>query len=129
MHNFTITGRLAKKPELITGDNYSKVHLNVASDKTVKNGDSFEKGTAWNSVTVFGKQAENCAKWLEKGQHVELEGDIENVKSNKMDADGKPIYSTYLTARKVHFGPKATSSGNREATQNAPKEDLDSIPF
>lgn len=118
MNNFTITGRLARKPELLTGENYVKVHLNVGSNKTVKNGDKFENGTAWNSVTVFGKQAENCAKFLDKGQWVELEGEIENVK--KDDA-----YFTYLTARKVHFGPKATGSNAGKGQ----KEDPDSIPF
>lgn len=125
MNNFTVTGRLARKPELISGENYVKVHLNVGSDKTVKKGDTYEKGTAWNSVTVFGRQAENCAQYLEKGQWVELEGDLENVKTNKTTSEGKPVFETYLTARKVHFGPKATGSNNTQA----PKENLDSIPF
>lgn len=125
MHNFTITGRLARKPELISGENYVKVHLNVGSDETVKKGDTFEKGTAWNSVTVFGKQAENCAKYLEKGQWVELEGELKDVKTKRVDSEGKPIYETYRTARKVHFGAKASGQGASQAE----KEDLDSIPF
>jgi len=117
MNKFIITGRISKKPELLSGENYNKVHLNVACDKTVKNGDNYEKSTAWNSVTVFGKAAENCAKYLEKGQHVICEGTIENVKKDDS-------YVTYLTASKVEFGAKAASSNNQE-----PKEDPNNIPF
>lgn len=118
MHKFIISGRVSKKPELIKGDNYEKVHLNIGSDKSVKKGDSWERGTAWNSVTVFGKQAANCARYLEKGQHVTVEGTIENVKK-------EDTFQTYLTAREVEFGPKAAKSG----AAKAPEADLDSIPF
>ena len=119
MNKFIIAGRVAKKPELLSGDNYVKVHLNIASDKRVKNGDNWEKGTAWNSVTVFGKAAENCAKFLEKGQYVTVEGTVETVKKE----DG--TFPVYLTSHNVEFGPKAAGASSNQA----PKEDLDSIAF
>ena len=117
MNKFVITGRLGKKPELYNGDGYAKVNLNVASDKRVKNGDNWEKGTSWNSVTLFGKKAEVAAKYLEKGQHVTLEGVIETVKKDD-------TYKTYLTANEIEFGAKVNATGNNSNVGN--EED---IPF
>jgi single-strand DNA-binding protein len=119
MHKFIIAGRISKVPELIDKGNYKKAHLNISSNKTVKKGEAFEQVTVWNNVTVFGKQAENCAKYLQKGQYVLTEGSIETVKKDTG-------YISYFTADKVEFGPKVTAKRDSETSEETTESD---VPF
>lgn len=108
MNKFIISGRLGKQPSLNNTGNFNKVHLSIGSEKTVKSANGgYEKGVAWNTVTVFGKVAENCANYLQKGQYVTVEGTVETVQKDDS-------YFTYLTASSVEFGPKAASKSNNQ---------------
>ena len=71
----------------------------VAIDRPVKQGG--EKQTDFPRVTVFGKQAENCERYLAKGRLVGVQGRIQT--GSYQDKYGITIYTTDVVADRVEF--------------------------
>lgn len=97
-----IVGRLGADPELKTlGNGQSVASLRVAtSESWVKDGQKQEK-TEWHRVSVWGKQAENCARYLAKGRQVYLEGRLQTRQWE--DQQGQKRFSTEIVANTVQF--------------------------
>lgn len=66
----------------------------------------------YHNVVVFGKQAENCAKYLTKGSATYVEG---RMQTRSWEKDGVKQYRTEVIADRVQFGPKGSGSGNTGA--------------
>lgn len=78
-NKLTLMGNLTRDPELKqTRKGVSVTELGLALDRTW-NDDSGEKKTetTFVDVLVWGKTAENCAKFLKKGRSVLLEGRLQ----------------------------------------------------
>ena len=73
------------------------------------------KKTNFIPVVVFGKQAENCEKFLSKGKLVGVTGKIQTGSYEK--ADGTKVYTTDVIAERVDF----LEWGDK--VQNAPVSD------
>lgn len=70
--------------------------FNVAVDRMSK-----EKKADFPKVTVFGRQAENCERYLSKGSKVLVKGRIQTGKyTNK---NGETVYTTDVIAENVEF--------------------------
>ena len=70
-----IIGRLGQEPELRqTGSGQAVCTLNVATSEnwTDKEGQRQER-TEWHRIVIWGRQAENAAKYLAKGRQVYVE--------------------------------------------------------
>lgn len=83
------------------------VHFPLATSKKLKGteeGDTLKEETQWHRVVVWGKQGEDCATFLKKGQGVFIEG---SLKSRKYEAkDGTERYSFEVIADSVSFLPR-----------------------
>ena len=75
MNSVVLIGRLTRDPELryTSGSQMAVATFTIAIDRPVRAGG--EKQTDFPRVTVFGKQAENCEKYLAKGRLVGVQGD------------------------------------------------------
>lgn len=128
-----LVGRLGRDPELkYTQSGTPVCRLSVATDRKYKKGDEFVEETEWHRVTVWSKAAENCAKFLEKGRQVYVEGRMQT--SSYEDKDGNKKYSTEIVADTVQFlGGKGSGNGNRSDSgecNDAPTDKPDdTIPF
>ena len=60
-----------------------------------------EKQTDFPRVTVFGKQAENCERFLAKGRLVGVQGRIQT--GSYTNKDGATVYTTDVVADRVEF--------------------------
>ena len=72
-------------------------------------------------VTVFGKQAENCEKYLAKGRLVAIEGRLQT--GSYKNKDGATVYTTDVIANKVQFlefGNKQQSDGQTNVQEAMP---------
>lgn len=107
LNKVQIMGNLTRKPELKVLDGGTKVsNLSVAVNKVWNDSDGKkQESVQFISVVVFGKQAETCAQWLEKGQKVYVEGEINNRVIDK--GDGSKEYKTGVVAQRVQFGAKS----------------------
>lgn len=100
-----IIGNLTRDPEMRALP--SGVHVasfSVATNRvwTDKNG-AKQENTDYHNVVVFGRQAENIAKYLKKGSSVLVEG---RMQTRSWDADGGKKYRTEIIADRVQFGPR-----------------------
>ena len=101
MNNCVLIGRLTRDPEVrYTPETQMAVaRFSVAINRPVKAGK--EKQADFPNVVVFGKQAENCERFLGKGRLVGIQGRIQTGKyTNK---DGATVYTTEVVANNVEF--------------------------
>ena len=114
MNNVTLIGRLTKDPEVrYTTDQTAIAKFTVAVDRYGK-----EKQADFIPVTVFGKQAENCEKYLVKGRKVAIQGRIQT--GSYTNRDGATVYTTDVVADRVEFlewGDRAPRSGGNAGGQ------------
>ena len=100
MNAVTLIGRLTRDPEVrYTQDQMAIARFSVAIDRPVTAGK--EKQTDFPNVVVFGKQAENCERFLSKGRLVGIQGRIQTGSYTK--DDGTKVYTTDVVANRVEF--------------------------
>lgn len=100
MNTVTLIGRLTREPEVrYTQDQMAIARFSVAIDRPVTAGK--EKQTDFPNVVVFGKQAENCERFLSKGRLVGIQGRIQTGSYTK--DDGTKVYTTDVVANRVEF--------------------------
>lgn len=100
MNTVTLIGRLTRDPEVrYTQDQMAIARFSVAIDRPVTAGK--EKQTDFPNVVVFGKQAENCERFLSKGRLVGIQGRIQTGSYTK--DDGTKVYTTDVVANRVEF--------------------------
>ena len=147
MNNVTLIGRLTRDPELryISTNQTPVATFTLAVDRPF----SKDKQADFIRITVFGKQAENCERYLKQGRRSAVQGRIQT--GSYKNKDGATIYTTEVIADRVEFldwGDKnetsstagtSSSFGNNahnEENTNLPEgfqsldiEDDDEIPF
>ena len=130
-----IVGRLGADPETkVTSSGKNVTRFNVATSETwlSKEGEKQER-TEWHRVTVWGKLAETCAKYLSKGRQVTVEGRLQT--RSWEDKDGNKRYTTEIVANSVIFGAgnnseKAKDSASTEfPVQGEEDYKEESLPF
>lgn len=115
-----IVGRLGQDPEMKTLAQGSVVtRLNVATSENWidKNGQKQER-TEWHRISVWGKLAEICGKYLAKGRQVYVEGKLQ---TRSWEENGNKRYATEITAQTVQFlgGAAGASAGAGNAYAGA----------
>lgn len=141
-----VIGNLGSDPDLKHTQGGTPVcRLSVATTRTWNNQQTNERQqeTEWHRITVWGKQAENCEKYLSKGRQVYVEG---RLRTSSYDKDGVKHYSTEIVADQVQFlggkeggggaqgnGDNGGGGGNRGSGgyggANSSDDPDDDIPF
>ena len=133
-----LVGNLGKDPEVrFTGSGKAVCHFPVATSEVWNDatGERRER-TEWHNVVVWGKQGENCGKYLSKGRQVYVEGAIRTRSYD--DKDGIKRYATDIIAQTVRFlgGQGGGRAGMGEAPPppeepraGGPPAEDDDIPF
>ena len=122
MNNVILIGRLTKDPEVRYNNDLTIATFTLAIDRQTK---GKEKQTDFPRITVFGKQAENCDKFLAKGRLVGVQGRLQT--GSYKDKDGKTVYTTDVNADRVEFlewGEKKVEEPDFQQL-----DDTDGIPF
>ena len=136
-----VVGNITRDPELKSLPSGVKVvSFSVATNKVWKDRDgNKQERVDFHNIVAFGATAENIAKYMRKGSHIYVEGEMQTRSWDDKDT-GKKMYRTEINALNVQFGnnPNKTSgsdtSGNRTADSSAPEypeDDIspDDIPF
>ena len=141
VNKVTIMGNLGQDPELKnTNSGQAVATMSVATNEKWKDksGQDQER-TEWHRVQVWGKTAENCAKYLKKGSKIYAEGKLQTRSWD--DKDGVKRYTTEIVAQSVQFLGAPSGGGARpphpadgDAVGEAPPQQSadfteDSIPF
>ena len=107
-----VIGNLGSDPELrYTQSGQPVANFNIATNErwTDKSGAQQER-TEWHKIVVWGKQAENCEKYLSKGRQVYVEGRIQT--RDWEDKDGNKRYTTEIVAQTVQFLSGGAGAGS-----------------
>lgn len=115
MNKVFVMGRLGADPEMRYTPNQTAVAtLRVATTESwVKEGQRQEQ-TEWHRIIVWGRQAENCAKYLSKGRQVLVEGRLQTRAWD--DKSGQKRYTTEIVANSVQF------IGGQSSSQTVPSD-------
>lgn len=101
MNSVILIGRLTRDPDLkyASASQMAVAKFSLAVDRPKRDGK--EKETDFPRVTVFGKAAENAAKYLSKGRLCCVQGRLQT--GQYQDKDGKTVYTTDVIADRVEF--------------------------
>ena len=98
-----LIGRLGQNPEVRhTPSGSSVANFSLATNEawTDKQGQKQER-TEWHRVVVWGKLADLCGQYLQKGRQVFIEGKLQT--RQWQDKDGQTKYTTEVLASTVQF--------------------------
>ncbi len=126
LNKVLIIGNLGRDPELrYTKSGTPVVNLSVATTHVEKSPDGEQKEiTEWHRISVFGKQAEFCNRYLTKGRQVFVEGRLRTRKWE--DRSGQIRYTTEILADRVMF--LGSRFNNDQVAQQPKDEPLESVP-
>jgi single-strand DNA-binding protein len=100
LNKVVLIGRLTKNPDLRhTQSGIAVARFTLAVDRGFKNQQG-EKQADFIPITVWRTQAENCAKYLQKGRLVAVAG---RIQTGSYDKDGQRHYTTEVVADEVRF--------------------------
>lgn len=108
MNQVSLVGRIVQNPELKNlQDGNSVTKFNIAIDRYLALAQKEEKKSEGKAtadfprVIVWGKQAENCCKYLSKGSMVSITGRVST--SVFENSDGENVYITEIVGERVQF--------------------------
>ena len=101
MNSVVLIGRLARDPELsYTPSTQTAVcHFTLAVDRPRRQGE--DRGADFIRITVWGRQAETCDRYLSKGRQVAVMGRIQT--GSYKNREGVTVYTTEVIADRVEF--------------------------
>jgi len=100
MNSVILTGRLTRDPELnyTPNTNSAVCRFTLAVDRPKKDGE--DAGADFIRITVWGRQGENCHKWLSKGRQC---GVLGHIQTGSYKNNGETVYTTDVVADRVEF--------------------------
>ena len=128
MNKAILVGNLGSDPELRYTKNQKSVSsFSLATSYGYKDSSGDRKEiTTWHKIVVWGNQAENCKKYLNKGSKVLIEGRITN--ETYEDKDGIKRSVTKIIADHVEFLSPKSENKKQELKE---EDDIpeDELPF
>lgn len=126
-----LIGNLTKDPELrYTPQGTPVASFRIAVNSKYKQSDEVKQETLFIDNVVFGKQAESCSKYLNKGSSVLVEG---RLQERRWEANGQQKSKFEVIAQSVRFlsrrGGTQDSTPSGEGEMIAPEETTDLEPF
>jgi single-strand DNA-binding protein len=130
INRVVLTGNLTRDPELrSTPSGMSVCSLRIASNTRRKDGGSGEWVDKPNyfSVTVWGAQGENCARFLSKGRPVAIDGRLEWREWT--DKEGNKRQSVDIIAESVQFLGGRDDAGNGNGFSSSARAQESDVPI
>jgi single-strand DNA-binding protein len=128
LNKVVLIGRLCADPDLrYTASGIAVARFTLAVDRGFKN-QAGEREADFIPITIWRTQAENCAKYLQKGRLVAVAG---RIQTGYYDKDGQRHYTTDVVADEVRF----LEWGNKQVQEQGdipgfePYESNEPLPF
>ena len=122
-----LIGRLGKKPEMrYLQDGTAVCNFSLATSETWKDksGERKEK-TEWHKLIAFGRTAEICTEYLDKGSLIYAEGKIQTRQWEDKDGDKHQSTEIVISEMKM-LGGKKESEPEKQIAQSHLDDD---VPF
>src|SRR5688572_21158919 len=115
LNKVLLIGNLTRPPELRytpSGTAVADLRLAVNNDYTTQSGERRQEAS-FLTVIVWGKQAESCSEYLDKGSEIFVEGRIQ-VRDWE-GKDGQKRTTTEVVAQRVQFMSRTKGGGGGRA--------------
>lgn len=116
MNQVVLIGRLCADPELSYTPNTQTAvcRFTLAVDRPRRQGE--DQGADFIRITVWGRQAENCDRYIAKGRQVAVAGRIQT--GSYKDRNGQTVYTTDVVANNVEFLGGGNGENSRSDGRN-----------
>ena len=104
LNSVNIMGNLTRDPEIkYAASGKAVCNLSIANNRVYTKNNEKVTEVSYFDVEVWGVAAENCAKYLTKGNGIIVEG---RLRQDRWEKDGKANSRVRISANAVHFMPK-----------------------
>lgn len=113
MNDVVLIGNLTKDPEARetkSGTTVCRFSLAVGDRRKDPKSGEWVDSTDFIPITVWGKQGENCSRFLSKGSKCAVNG---KIKTGSYEKDGRKVYTTEVVANNVEFLSQKDSQEQR----------------
>lgn len=132
----SLIGNLGNDPELrYLASGEAVTNFSVATNRRwiTSDGEKAEE-TTWFRISVWGKSAEACNQYLEKGRQVFVEGTLQPDRDTGGpriwdDSEGNPRTSFEVRAQVVQFLSGGNSASPSQSSPSSPDAGVDEMPF
>lgn len=122
-----LIGNLTRDPEIrYTPSGVAVATVPIAVNSKYKQGEDMREETLFIDAIVFGKQAETCTQYLNKGRTVLVEG---RLRERRWEYEGQRKSKFEVIANSIRFFPKKESAQTEEFNQVPPEEYSELEPF
>ena len=126
MNKAILIGNITREPEKVSGTEKTLCRLNIAINDNYINKDG-SRDVEFLNIIVWGKQAENCLKFLDKGSKVCVTG---KIKTRKWETDkGETKYAVEVVAQEIEFLSTKKKDNKEEKEADLKYIDDDNLPF
>ncbi len=128
-----LLGRVGKKDTKQLKNGGEVTIMSIATSRKYKDSSGqYQEQTTWHNVSCFNKLAEIATKYVQVGDLVFVQGEIQNKKVKQGERAGQYIYS--LHASDIKFIPKGTkgatqSKSSQENGNRSSGFQDDELPF
>lgn len=124
-----LIGNLTRDPEVRYSQNSTAVaSFALAINRKYKQGDETKEEVSYIDIVVFGKQAENCGKYLNKGDAALIEGRLQQLRWDDKET-GQKRSKVEVAAQSVTFMPKSGKNTQDRSPEPEPPVGDGEIPF
>jgi len=128
-----LLGNLTRDPEVrYTPNGIAVASFAIAVNRKYKQGDETKEEVSYIDIVVFGKQAESCGQYINKGDSVLIDGRLQQRRWDDKET-GQKRNKIEVVAQSVNFMPKRSSGGGQAHAhaEPAPEAPVDEgeIPF
>lgn len=117
-----LMGNLTRDPEIrYTPNGTPVVNFPIAINRRFKQGGELRDEVCYIDIVVFGRQAETCSQYINKGDSVLIDGRLQQRKWET--GDGQKRNKIEVVAQSIQFMPKRSSgaSGYMQNEGDEPK--------
>ena len=120
INNLTIVGRLTRDGELqYTNSGSAVLNFSIATNRSVKQDDTWKDEVSYFNAVLFGKRAEGLAQYMLKGKQVVISG---SLKQDRWEQDGQSRTAVKIIVDNIQL------VGGKQESKAQPELDGD-VPF
>ncbi len=121
-----LLGNLTRDPEVrYTPNGIAVASFAIAVNRKYKQGDETKEEVSYIDIVVFGKQAESCGQYINKGDSVLIDGRLQQRRWDDKET-GQKRNKIEVVANQVNFMPKR--SGKTAPGEHGPEQDIPEDP-
>ncbi len=129
-----LIGRLGKDPEVrYSGSGTAVTNFNMATTRRYKKDNEKVEETEWHRIVAFGRTAEVCGEYLQKGRQIYVEGRLQTREWE--DKEGNRRWTTEVIVERMQMLGGRDDRGRVEAESSespfdkTPDNIPDDVPF